>query len=121
MTLPANWQTTVSAIGTAFMTAVTFLASVSYDQGPIAMVIPVKYKSTITLLAGTAALVLWVWNGIQQKSKNVTGGTVQQTVSGAKADDRTQSLVDQTVIASIKSGDTAVTDEQKDAVKNLPL
>jgi len=50
------------------------------------------------------------------KSRNVTGGTVQQTVSGAKADEGTQNLVDHTVIASIESGDDSVTTEQRRAV-----
>lgn len=110
--LGANWKTTVSMIGATLMSALTFLATVSYDQGPIALVIPPKYKPTVTLIAGTAAMVLFFWNGIQQKSKDVTGGMVQQTASGAVADAGTQTLVDATVKATIASGET-VTPEQK--------
>lgn len=121
MKLPANWQTTVSMIGGVFMASLTWLANVSYDMGPIAMVIPVKYKGTVTLVAGVAALFLFIWNGIQQKTKSVTGGTTQQTKSGAVADAGTQSLVDATIKASIQSGDTTVTDEQKAAVRNIPF
>jgi hypothetical protein len=116
MKLPANWKTTVSMIGGTIMGAITWLANVSYDQGPISMVIPVKYKGTVTLIAGVSALILFCWNGIQQKSKNVTGGSVQQTVSGAVAAPGTQDLVDETVRASIKSGEQ-VTPEQKEAVR----
>lgn len=112
----ANWKTTFTAIGTALSAGLTFLSGLSYDQGPISMIVPIKYKGKITLLAGTATLILWVWNGIQQKSKDVTGGTVQQTQSGGVADAGTQTLVDETIKASIKSGDDTVTPEQKAAV-----
>lgn len=112
----ANWKTSFTAAGTALSAGLTFLSGLSYDQGPIALVIPVKYKGTVTLLAGVATLILWVWNGIQQKSKDVTGGTTQQTASGAVADPGTQTLVDETIKATINSGE-AVTPEQKQAVQ----
>jgi hypothetical protein len=92
----ANYKTSLSAIGTAIFAAITFLAQVSYDQGPIATVIPVKYKSTVTLIAGACTLFLWFWNGIAQKSKEVTGGAVQQTHDGQLAQRGTQTLVDLT-------------------------
>lgn len=111
----ANWQTTLSAIGTAMAAALTFLSGISYDLGPISMIIPIEYKPLIVKVAGIATLILWIWNGIAQKSKNVTGGTVQQTVSGAVAEEGTRSMVDQTVKASIESGE-AVTREQRIAV-----
>lgn len=100
------------------MGAITWLANVSYDQGPISMVIPIKYKGTVTLIAGVSALILFCWNGIQQKSKNVTGGSVQQTLDGKFAEPGTQNLVDQTVLGSINSGET-VTYEERQAVKTL--
>jgi hypothetical protein len=115
--LGANWQTTVSMVGGTIGAALTFLSTVSYDQGPIAMVIPMKYKPTVALIAGAATLILWIWNGVQQKSKNVTGGIVMQTASGAIAEPGTQSLVDETIKASIKSGEP-VTPEQKRAVQS---
>lgn len=114
MKLPANWQTTVSMIGGTLMGALTWLSTLSYDQGALAMVIPLEYKPLVTKIAGIATLILFVWNGIQQKTKSVTGGIVQQTASGAVADTGTQTLVDQTVIASIQSGER-VTAEQKAA------
>lgn len=115
--LGANWQTTVSMIGGTLSAALTWLSTVSYDNGPIAMVIPLKYKGTVTLCAGIATLILFCWNGIKQKDKTVTGGTTQQTVSGAVAEPGTQSLVDETIKATIKSGET-VTPEQKRAIQS---
>lgn len=113
----ANWATTVSMIGGVLMGALTWLSTLSYDQGQLALVIPVEYKPMVTKIAGIAALILFAWNGIKQKDKNVTGGIVQQTVSGAVADPGTQTLVDQTVKASVASGDTSVTPEQKEAIR----
>lgn len=78
------------------------------------MVIPPKYKPTVTMCAGIATLLLFCWNGVKQKDKNVTGGVVQQTASGAIADAGTRSLVDETIKATIKSGEQ-VTPEQKQA------
>lgn len=114
--LGANWQTTVSMIGGTLFAALTWLSTVSYDQGPIALIIPIKYKGTVATLAGIATLILFVWNGIQQKTKSVTGGVTQQTASGAVAEPGTQTLVDETIKASIKSGEQ-VTPEQKQAVQ----
>lgn len=118
--LGANWQTTVSMIGGTLGAALTWLSTVSYDQGAIAAVIPVQYKPIVLKVAGIATLILFCWNGIKQKDKNVTGGVIQQTVSGAVADPGTQTMVDQTVKASIASGDTKVTPEQKAAVGASP-
>jgi hypothetical protein len=112
----ANWKTTVSSIGAVFFSALTFLSTVSYDQGPIAMVIPMKYKPYVGAIAGVAALILWIYNGVRQKDKDVTGGVVQQTVSGAVAAPGTQTLVDETIKATIKS-DEPVTPQQKRAVQ----
>lgn len=114
----ANWQTSVSMLGGLLMGALTFLSTISYDQGAIALVIPIEYKPLIVKIAGVSTLILFAWNGMVQKSWNVAGGTKQQTVSGAVADEGTQTLVDQTVKASIQSGDTAVTPEQKAAVNS---
>jgi hypothetical protein len=116
----ANWKTTWSMIGATLMAALTWLSSLSYDQGPIAMVIPIEWKPWVTKIAGIATLILFAYNGIRQKDKAVTGGHIQQTVSGAVAEPGTQSLVDETVRASIRSGDDAVTPAQRAAVRNNP-
>ena len=112
----ANWKTSVTAIGTALFAGLTWLSSVSYDQGPIAMVVPMKYRGKVAFASGAATLLLWCWNGIAQKSKEVTGGVVQQTASGAPAEPGTQTLVDQTIKATIASGES-VSAEQKAAAQ----
>jgi hypothetical protein len=116
--LGANWQTTVSGIGTAIFSILTGLAALPYTMGDLATIIPPEYKAKVFFWSAIATAVLKVWNSIQQKSKNVTGGSVQQTVNGAVADPGTQSLVDRTVVASIQSGET-VTPEQKQAVQHI--
>ena len=94
--LGANWKTSVTGIGTAIFAGLTFLSGLSYDVGPIALVIPAKYKSTVTWIAGAATAILWCWNSIAQKSKEVTGGSIQQTLGGNPAAPGTQTLVDVT-------------------------
>jgi hypothetical protein len=96
----ANWKTTVSMIGGVFMGALTYLSTISYDQGAIANVIPIAYKPWVSKIAGISALILLCYNGIKQKSKEVTGGSVQQTLGGAVAEPGRQSLVDETKKAS---------------------
>lgn len=109
----ANWQTSVSGIGGVLMAFIAWLATLSYDQGGIALIIPVEYKPWVTKIAALAGLILLGWNAIQQKSKNVTGGMIQQTKSGAVADEGSQALVDATIKASVQSGDTTVTHDEK--------
>ena len=104
-------------IGGTLFAGLTWLSTVSYDMGPIAMVVPVKYKGTVATISGIATLLLFCWNGIKQKDKNVTGGVVQQTANGAVAELGTQSLVDATIRASIASG-SPVTQEQKQAAQS---
>lgn len=120
MKFSANWKTTASMIGATFMAAVTWLAGLSYDQGAIATIIPVQYKPLVMKLAGIATVILFAYNGIRQKDKAVTGGNVQQTLSGAVADPGTQALVDETVKATIKSGEP-VTAEQRQAIRDTPV
>lgn len=96
----ANWQTTVSMIGGVLSAALTWLSTLSYDQGPIALVVPVQYKPLVVKIAGISALILFVWNGIAQKSRNVTGGSIQQTLAGDRVEPGRQNLVDLTKQAS---------------------
>lgn len=106
----ANWKTASSGYLETVCVIIIALCALPAEvwQNP-----KVWIPSVLLLVAKTIKDTL-------TKDKNVTGGTVQQTVSGAKADEGTQSLVDDTVIASIKSGDANVTLEQREAVKNLP-
>lgn len=72
--LGPHWQTRLSAIGGTAMAALTFLSTVSYETSPLAAIIPPEHKGVISVIAGTAAALLWLWNGIRQKDKSVTGG-----------------------------------------------
>lgn len=112
-----NWQTTVSQIGGTLFAALTFLSAMSYDQGPLALVVPPKYKPTVTTVAGIATVILWFWNGIRQKDKNVTGGSTQQTLQGNYAQPGTQTLVDITKEASKLSGEIVSTQKPIDPIK----
>lgn len=112
--LPANWKTSVSGIGAAIFSLLSILAALPYETGGIANLFPVEWKPTILQISIVAALLLKIWNSMSQKDKNVTGGTTQQTAGGAVADAGTQTLVDETVKASIASGEK-VTPEQKEA------
>lgn len=74
-----NWKTSITAIGTAVFAALTWISGVSYETSPLALIISPQYKPTIQYIAGIATVALWVWNGLSQKDKNVTGGSVPQT------------------------------------------
>lgn len=115
--MSANWRTTVSGVGAALFSLLTILAALPYEAGSLANLFPVEWKPTILMVSAAAAAILKIWNSVVQKDKAVTGGTIQQTVSGAVADPGTQSLVDQTVRATIESGES-VTPEQKAAIKS---
>ncbi len=78
----ANSRTSLTAIGGTIMAVTTWLATVSYDTSPLALVVPPKYKPTVAYIAGLATVILWVWNGLSQKDKNVTGGNVVQDDNG---------------------------------------
>ncbi len=82
MKLPANWKTTLTGSSAALMAALTFVAALSYDLGPLAMVLPPEWKPIVVKLAGIATVILWIWNSVQQKDRDVTGGTIQQDVDG---------------------------------------
>jgi hypothetical protein len=97
--LGANWKTTITTIGTVIFATITFFSQISYDQGPIALIVPAKYKPIVTWIAGACTAFLWIWNGISQKSKEVTGGTVVQTTTGDIAPEAAQNrsvLIDAT-------------------------
>lgn len=125
----ANWRTTLwgtlSAVSAGILGLCVSLSQAAISTKPgdvdpllnyILYSVPSKWRAYITLGAALVTAVAGQRFATNAKSKNVTGGTVQQTVSGAVADTGTQALVDQTVKASIASGDTEVTAEQKAAV-----
>jgi hypothetical protein len=84
----ANWKTTLSGIGSAIFGLLTALAALPYQLGDVATIIPAEYKAKIFLWSAIATVGLRIWNSLQQKDKNVTGGSVQQTVNGAVAEPR---------------------------------
>lgn len=92
----ANWKTTASMLGGLFMATLTWLSSLSYDQGAIAMVIPIEYKPLVLKIAGISTLILFAYNGIRQKDKAITGGWKQQDMSGAPVKPGDQNMVDLT-------------------------
>jgi hypothetical protein len=111
--LGANWRTTVSgglqAIITAIVTgAITFPSDWSN---------PKQVALFACVLLGTFFGVKFA---LVAKDKNVIGGIIQQTASGAVAKDGTQSLVDATVHATIQSGEP-VTPAQRQAVSPPPF
>lgn len=96
----ANWKTTVSGIGSAIFSLLTILAVFPETMGSLAPLLPEEYRRYIVIAGAVGAAGLKVWNSIAQKSKEVTGGSVQQTISGAPAAEGTQNLVDMTVKAT---------------------
>lgn len=107
----ANWQTTLTgglqALFTAFVTGTLTFPSNWHDP-----------KQVILFAFVVIATFFGLKFAIAAKSKNVTGGSVQQTLSGDVAARGTQTLVDDTVKATIASGEP-VTPEQREAVKPL--
>jgi hypothetical protein len=85
--LGANWRTTVSGIGTAISSFLAVLATISLTpeaQSVIAFLND-SQKKQVAIGSAIAALAFRFWNSLVQKDKNVTGGTTQQTATGAVA------------------------------------
>jgi hypothetical protein len=107
----ANWQTTLSGY-------IAMLFGAIYVKPEIIHWVPEPCQGILWNISLYIAGGSFLTMAHQAKAKNVTGGLVQQTVSGAIAEPGTQTLVDQTIKASIASGDDAVTPEQKRAVQS---
>lgn len=116
MILGANIRTSLTGIGAALFSILTVVAALPYEQGGLADIFPPTWKSKIMIAAAISAFALKVWNSILMKDKDVTGGTTQQTASGAVANAGTQTMVDQTIVASIASN-SPVTEAQRAAVQ----
>ncbi|MEY2500574.1 MAG: hypothetical protein QOI07_908 [Verrucomicrobiota bacterium] len=97
----ASWKTTASMIGGTLMAALTWLSTLSYDQGQLALIIPIDWKPFVSKAAGIATLILFAYNGIRQKDKSVTGGWKQQDLTGATVHDADATLVQATANDSI--------------------
>lgn len=105
----ANWKTTVTGglqavIGAIAMGTLTFPSDWKNPQ---------QVALFFLVLAGTFFGVKFAMTA---KDKEVTGGTTQQTVSGAVVEPGFQTLVDETVRGTIQSGEK-VTPEQRQAVR----
>jgi hypothetical protein len=106
----ANWQTSVSGL-------IVIAAGVIYATPDLIAFLPDSFEPTIKGVAGLIAAVSAAWFAIKAKDKNVTGGSVQQTLSGDVAKPGTQTLVDDTAKATIASGEV-VAPEILEAVKD---
>lgn len=105
----ANWQTTIWGGIFAVATAVS-VQPVLIEPLPDAIEGYVKMFCFIVVAASGVKFA------VEAKSKNVTGGTTQQTANGNVAAAGTASRsMDQTVMASIKSGES-VTPEQRESI-----
>ena len=73
-----NWQTTISGIGAAIFSVLTILAALPYQLGDLATIIPPEWKAKVVTIGIIATTLLRVWNSVQQKDRNVTGGSIRQ-------------------------------------------
>lgn len=112
----ANWQTTLSGVLSELSLVGTILAGIPTALAEAGVQVTPHGKLAATFLAIKIATGLW--NSFAQKSKNVTGGSTMQTLSGNVASPKTQSLVDATLKATADSGEK-ITPEQKEIVKTL--
>lgn len=105
----ANWNTTVfgglQALFSAFVAGTITFPTDWSDKKQVVLF--------ILVIIGTFFGLKFA---VDAKSRNVTGGTVQQTTSGARAEEGTQTLVDETVRATLASGEP-VTPYQAKAVR----
>jgi hypothetical protein len=104
----ANWRTSLYGLATLVSGAIA-------AKPDMVNFLPDSVRGYIVGIAGFIAFVSGGAFVINAKDRQVTGGAVQQTVSGATADAGTQTLVDETVKATIKSGEP-VSPEQHQAV-----
>jgi hypothetical protein len=106
----ANWQTSLWGF-------ITLVAGAISLNPHLTDFLPDSINGYVKGLAGVIAFISGGAFALKVKDKNVTGGSVQQTVAGNLAEPGTQTLVDQTVKASIASGEQ-VTPEQKQAAQS---
>jgi hypothetical protein len=107
--LGANWWTTLWG-------SITTVAAAIAIKPELIAFLPDNYEPTVS---GIAVFIFVLSGGVFAhgvKSKNVTGGSVAQTLSGAIAKEGTQSLVDATLKTTIASGEE-VTPEMKQIAK----
>lgn len=94
----ANWWTTLWG-------SITAIAGVISAKPDLVAFLPDRYETTVSGIAALITAVSGIIFAHGVKSKEVTGGTIQQTASGAPAQKGTQDLVDLTVKATEESGE----------------
>ncbi len=92
--LGANWQTTVWGW-------VAILATAIAAKPDLISFLPESVRPTVVGICGLVAIIAAGGFAYQVKSKNVTGGTIQQTATGAVAP-TTSTSVQETKEATIK-------------------
>lgn len=107
----ANWQTTVWGGLQAIFTAIVMGTLTFPDDWS-------DHKKVAIFIGACISTFFGVTFAVKAKSREVTGGTKQQTANGSLAEPGTQSLVDDTIIASIQSGEQ-VTPEQREGVAGM--
>lgn len=107
----ANWWTTLWGFITVAAGAITV-------KPEIIAFLPDSWEPTVSGIALFVSVIAGGVFSVGVKSRNVTGGSVQQTVHGAVAAEGSQPLVDHTVKASMDSGER-VTVAQENAMRKL--
>lgn len=74
-----NWKTSATAAGSSVLYFMGFLSSLPYEAGPISNILPPSVKFWFGLLCGGSGAFLQWRNGHHQKSKEVTGGSIEQS------------------------------------------
>ncbi len=105
----ASWKTSASGYATMIALAI-------HEKPQLIAWIPEPEKGVIWNLSEYLFFGGFLVMANRMKDKTITGGTVQQTASGATAAPGTQALVDETIKATLRSGEP-VTDEQKKAIQ----
>lgn len=96
----ANWKTTLGGILKELLNVLVLLSIAPYSLPEnITSIIPAKAKGWFFAICGGAKTIVAIWTWWNTKSKNVTGGDTQQTLSGDLAKPGTQNLVDATAEA----------------------
>ncbi len=82
----ASWKTTLGGILNEALSVLTILSVAPYSLPPeITSIIPAKAKGIFLSICVTAKTIVGVWTWWNTKSKNVTGGELQQDAKGAIA------------------------------------
>ena len=77
-----NWRSTTSGIGTAIMAFLAWLAQLNYTLENVnginlGAIVPVEWKSKMTLLCGIAALILGCIKAVVSKDRAVSGNKAE--------------------------------------------